>query len=151
MARSIRKSTDPSTKYFLAFLKQEYDLVQLNAIHVQNSTDIDETIKKIGTDFDQNFTAKVQKIFTKYKSVLDLKNELPPHREKIDHEINLVPDAKVPPAKVYRMSIPELEELRKQLDAYLSKGWIRPSMSNFAAPILFQRKADGSLRLCVDY
>ena len=49
------------------------------------------------------------------------------------------------------MSIPELEELRRQLDVYLSKNWIRPSMSNFAAPVLFQRKADGSLRLCVDY
>ncbi len=49
------------------------------------------------------------------------------------------------------MSIPELEELRRQLDVYLSKNWIRPSMSNFTAPVLFQRKADGSLRICVDY
>ena len=50
------------------------------------------------------------------------------------------------------MSIADLEELlRKQLDAYLSKNWIRFSTSNFAAPVLFQRKADGSLRLCVDY
>ena len=70
---------------------------------------------------------------------------------EFDHDINLVPDAKIPPAKVYRMSIAELEELRKQLDAYLSKNWIRQSTSNFAAPVLFQRKADGSLRMCVDY
>ena len=49
------------------------------------------------------------------------------------------------------MFIAELEELRKQLDAYLSKNWIRFSTSNFAAPVLVQRIADGSLRLCVDY
>jgi hypothetical protein len=32
MARSIQKNTNPSTKYFLAFLKQEYDHVQLNIV-----------------------------------------------------------------------------------------------------------------------
>ena len=52
---------------------------------------------------------------------------------------------------MYRMSPAELEELKRQLNTYLNKGWIRPSTSEFGAPILFARKADGSLRLCVDY
>ena len=82
---------------------------------------------------------------------MTLPTDLPPNRPGFDHEIPLIDNAKVPPAKVYRMSVAELEELRKQLDAYLSKNWIRFSTSNFAAPVLFQRKADGSLRLCVDY
>jgi hypothetical protein len=49
------------------------------------------------------------------------------------------------------MAPAELEELKKQLNTYLDKGWIRPSTSEYGAPILFARKADGSLRLCVDY
>jgi hypothetical protein len=49
------------------------------------------------------------------------------------------------------MSPAELQELHKQLEIYLEKGWIRPSISEYGAPILFARKADGSLRLCVDY
>ena len=56
-----------------------------------------------------------------------------------------------PRQRLYRMSPAELDELKKQLNLYLEKGWIRPSTSEFAAPILFARKADGSLRLCVDY
>jgi hypothetical protein len=49
------------------------------------------------------------------------------------------------------MSPAELEELQKQLAAYLEKGWIRPSTSAFGAPVVFAKKADGTLRFCVDY
>ena len=41
--------------------------------------------------------------------------------------------------------------MRKQLDTYLEKGWIRPSSSPYGAPILFACKKDGSLRMCVDF
>jgi hypothetical protein len=112
---------------------------------------VHEDIKTIKTVFDNSFTEKIQNVFAEYKSTLETPTDLPPSRFGFDHKINLVPDAKVPPAKVYRMSIAELEELRKQLDAYLSKNWIRHSTSNFAAPVLFQRKSDGSSRMCIDY
>ena len=45
----------------------------------------------------------------------------------------------------------ELEELRDYLGKNLSRGWIRESDSPVGAPILFVKKKDGSLRLCVDY
>ena len=32
----------------------------------------------------------------------------------------------------------------------LAKGWIRPSVSPYGAPILFVRKKMGKLRMCVD-
>ena len=50
-----------------------------------------------------------------------------------------------------RMSPAELEELLKQLTWYLDKGWIRPSTSSFSAPVVFAKKEDGALRLCLDY
>ena len=49
------------------------------------------------------------------------------------------------------MSLVELAEVRKQLDEYLSKGWIRPSTSPYGASILFSRKKDGTLRMCIDF
>ena len=45
----------------------------------------------------------------------------------------------------------ELQELKKQLQELLDLGFIRPSMSPWGAPILFVRKKDGSLRICIDY
>ncbi|GJP87018.1 hypothetical protein CLOP_g16985 [Closterium sp. NIES-67] len=45
----------------------------------------------------------------------------------------------------------ELTELRSHLDYLLEKGFIRPSTSPFAAPILFMPKKDGGLRMCIDY
>ena len=45
----------------------------------------------------------------------------------------------------------ELAVLRKYLEDYLAKGWIRPSKSPAGANVLFAKKKDGTLRLCVDY
>lgn len=52
---------------------------------------------------------------------------------------------------MYRLSKPELETLKKQLNDYLDAGMIQPSTSPYGAPILFVRKKDGGLRMCVDY
>ncbi|KAL0537499.1 hypothetical protein IC582_026477 [Cucumis melo] len=45
----------------------------------------------------------------------------------------------------------ELKELKVQLQELLDKGFIRPSVSPWGAPVLFVKKKDGSMRLCVDY
>lgn len=67
------------------------------------------------------------------------------------HRISLQPNATPPLQRTYRMSPAELQEVQRQLEDYLEKGWIRPSTSEFGAPILFVRKQDGSLRMCIDY
>ncbi|KAG7529668.1 Retrotransposon gag domain [Arabidopsis suecica] len=51
----------------------------------------------------------------------------------------------------YRLSLSEMAELKKQLMELLEKGFIRPSSSPWGAPVLFVKKKDGSMRLCVDY
>ena len=45
----------------------------------------------------------------------------------------------------------ELKELKAQLQDLLDKGFNVPSTSSLGAPILFVKKKDGSLRLCIDY
>ena len=76
--------------------------------------------------------------------------ELPPS-DRVTHGIELVPNAKIPPRKLYRQSIPELTETKKQLTEYINAGHIRPSTSPFGAPILLVKKKDGTMRMCIDY
>ena len=49
------------------------------------------------------------------------------------------------------MSPVELAKVKKQLDKYLSKGWIWPNTPLYGDPILFIREKDGTLRICIDY
>ncbi|XP_077158510.1 uncharacterized protein LOC143820028 [Paroedura picta] len=77
-------------------------------------------------------------------------NQLPPHRPT-DCAIELVPGAKLPKAKLYNMSPAELRELRAFVDKNLARGFIRPATLSMAAPVLFAKKKDGTLRLCTDY
>ncbi|KAL0412030.1 UNVERIFIED_CONTAM: Transposon Tf2-11 polyprotein [Sesamum latifolium] len=49
------------------------------------------------------------------------------------------------------MAPSELKELKKQLEELLDKGFIRPNLSPWGAPVLFVKKKDGSMRLCIDY
>ncbi|KAL4030283.1 hypothetical protein IC575_008519 [Cucumis melo] len=49
------------------------------------------------------------------------------------------------------MALAELKELKVQLQELLDKGFIRPSVSPWGTPVLFVKKKDGSMRLCIDY
>ncbi|GJS49982.1 putative nucleotidyltransferase, ribonuclease H [Tanacetum coccineum] len=44
-----------------------------------------------------------------------------------------------------------MKELKEQLHEMLENGFIRPSVSPWGAPVLFVKKKDGSMRLCIDY
>ena len=92
------------------------------------------------------------KLYEEYSDVFpdDLPKCLPPKRH-VDHKIDMV-DGSSPIAKqAYRMSPKDLDELKKQLDDLISHGFIQPSISPYGAPVLFVKKKDGSMRLCIDY
>ena len=77
-------------------------------------------------------------------------NVLPPHRI-YDHSILLKEGSQPPFGPLYSLSRNELIAVREWLVKNLKRGWIRNSSSPAGALILFVKKADGSLRLCVDY
>ena len=52
---------------------------------------------------------------------------------------------------LHRMTPVELQELKVQLQKLLDKGFIKPSTSPWGAPVLFAKKKDKTLRLCIDY
>ncbi|XP_021754918.1 uncharacterized protein LOC110720219 [Chenopodium quinoa] len=75
---------------------------------------------------------------------------MPPRRE-IDFTIDLVPGTTPISKAPYRMTPVEMSKLKEQLQDLLDKGYIRPSASPWGAPVLFVKKKDGSMRLCIDY
>jgi RNase H-like domain found in reverse transcriptase/Reverse transcriptase (RNA-dependent DNA polymerase)/Retroviral aspartyl protease/Integrase zinc binding domain/Retrotransposon gag protein len=75
---------------------------------------------------------------------------LPPERE-VEFTIELEPGTGPISRAPYRMAPSELVELKKQLEELLEKGFIRPSGSPWGSPVLFVKKKDGSMRLCIDY
>ena len=77
-------------------------------------------------------------------------SSLPPHHD-FDPKIELEEGASPPPGRLYSLSPFELDALRKFIDENLSTGFIRPTSSLHATPVLFVKKKDSLLRLCVDY
>jgi hypothetical protein len=77
-------------------------------------------------------------------------DKLPPHRP-YDHTIPVEPGKTPPFGPIYKLSPVELETVRKYIEENLRKGFIRHSQSPCSAPIVFAKKPDGTLRLCVDY
>ena len=75
---------------------------------------------------------------------------LPPDRE-IEFSIDLLPGSSPISKAPYQMALAELRELKAQLQELLDKGFIRPSVSPWGARVLFLKKMDGSMQLCIDY
>ena len=75
---------------------------------------------------------------------------LPPQRE-IEFAIDVVPSSTPASITPYRMAPLELKQLKLQLQELLEKGFIRPSVSPWGAPVIFVKKKDGTLQLCIDY
>nr|GFB32092.1 putative reverse transcriptase domain, aspartic peptidase domain protein [Tanacetum cinerariifolium] len=91
----------------------------------------------------------IENLFVVHEFVDVFPDELPgllPARE-----IELIPNAEPISKAPYRMAPIELKELKEQLQEMLENDFIRPSVSPWGAPVLFVKKKDGSMRLCIDY
>ncbi|PWA90937.1 reverse transcriptase domain-containing protein [Artemisia annua] len=70
---------------------------------------------------------------------------------QIEFQIDLVPGAAPIAQAPYRLAPSEMKELSEQLQELTDRGFIRPSTSLWEAPVLFVKKKDGSMRMCIDY
>lgn len=100
---------------------------------------------------DPEWAEKMRQMLKTYRSIFGkLPKGVPPSRG-VEHEIELEPGSKPPYLRVYHMSPLELAEVKRQLTELIEMGFIQPSKSPYGAPILFVRKKNGKLRMCVDY
>lgn len=131
-------ATLPGSDIFLALVKSSADLKSDEANKPRKRPDMTPEIMQI---VDHEFPD----VFPD-----TLPGGLPPDRGDA-MKIETDPTADPPFKPVIRLSIAELDELRKQLDELLAKKFIKPSTSPYGSPVLFVRKKDGTLRMCVDY
>jgi hypothetical protein len=94
----------------------------------------------------------VPEVYHKFADVFSRQkaNTLLPHQD-CDLKINIDKGAKISVGPIYLLSKFELKTLWEFIDENLKTGFIHPSNSPFGAPVLFIKKKDGSLWLCVDF
>ncbi|TKA26373.1 hypothetical protein B0A49_13436, partial [Cryomyces minteri] len=140
-----------------SFLLMPRDLSEADEEHVNAITpaDFDKFMEKKNDELTQaEILERLPPELHEFFDVFSQKeaDTLPPHRPQ-DHAIDLVPgtEADPPYKRSYGMSRDELLAVKQYVDEHLAKGFIRPSSSPYAAPVLLVRKPGGGLRLCVDY
>uniref|UniRef100_A0A9J8AN32 ribonuclease H n=1 Tax=Cyprinus carpio carpio TaxID=630221 RepID=A0A9J8AN32_CYPCA len=143
---------DSSQQCEVRFQRISADLEQvtLNIKDGQSKDCVQEILDKIdvgGSEYEQ---AQLRSLLKKYIDVFALEDEDLGYTDKITHEIHLTDDE--PITLPYRRVPPnQYKEVKDHISRLVRKGVIRESNSAYASPIVLVRKADGSIRLCVDY
>ena len=108
---------------------------------------------QVGTLLFDKALTEVLAEYSHYKNVFSAENvaELLENTGINEHAIELEEGKQPPFGPIYSLGSVELETLKTYIKTNLTNGFIRPSKSPAGAPILFDRKLDGSLRLCMDY
>ena len=122
-----------SNNFELCFCSSD---IQANSAKLAEASDLSNVSSKY-----HEFT----NVFSKTKDEV-----LAPH-QPYDLKINLEEDAQPPVGPIYSLSASEQEALKEFIEENLNTGFIRPTSSPHGAPVLFVKKKDGSLRLCVDF
>jgi hypothetical protein len=99
---------------------------------------------------DTKLKSDLFEVVTQYDEMFKEPKGLPPKRG-IQHEIQLQQDCPLPNIGMYRMSVMENAEIKKQIQELLDKGVIVPSSSPCGSPIVLVPKKDGTWRMCVDF
>jgi hypothetical protein len=92
----------------------------------------------------------MDKVMEEYEDIFTSPVGVPLHCQ-VKHPIDLTPGAPLPNGPIYRRSVLENDEIKRQIQELLQKGHIRPSSSPCGSPIVLVQKKDGTWRLCIDY
>jgi hypothetical protein len=110
----------------------------------------DNVEKEVFQGCDEKLKSDLYEVVNQYDEMFQEPKGLPPRRG-IQHEIQLQQDCPLPNIGMYRMSVMENAEIKKQIQELLDKGVIMPSTSPCGSPIVLVPKKDGTWRMCVDF
>ncbi|KGK36179.1 hypothetical protein JL09_g4670 [Pichia kudriavzevii] len=135
--RAVRRNLKNVDNYPLLLFVQSVEEKENNNVLEEPYDGVDGIRKKIHEEFRDVVTN-------------DQPTSLPPQRN-LTHRIILIEPTKSTYRRQYKLSYSEKQELNKQVDELLKQGFIKPSSSPFNSPVLFVKKKDGSMKMCVDY
>jgi hypothetical protein len=92
----------------------------------------------------------MDKVMEEYEDIFTSPTGVPLHCQ-VKHPIDLTLGAPLPNGPIYRHSVMENDEIKRQIQELLQKGHIQPSSSPCGSPIVLVEKKDGTWRLCIDY
>jgi hypothetical protein len=92
----------------------------------------------------------LSELLHQFQDIFQPPQGLPPHRSA-DHSIPLIPDAKPPNIRPYRMSHSQKNTIDELIEQMLLTAEIRPSSNPYSSLVILVRKKDKSWRLCVDF
>ena len=145
---------DPKHKTYIVHVGSVSFHVSPNSSASQLKLDVHPFYKpQISSLIVEEASTKVSAKYLDYTDVFssDLASELPEHIGINDHAIELVEDQQPPSGPIYNLRPVEFETLKAYIETHLINKFIRSSKSLAGAPILFDRKSDGFLQLCVNY
>ncbi|KAA3487545.1 DNA/RNA polymerases superfamily protein [Gossypium australe] len=133
-----RVSLDCATKRFVLKTEEDNEGCEAYLAYISVSDSGDSSVKDIRTvkDFSDVFLEELP--------------GLPPNSE-VEFGIELIPSTALVSIASYRMAPKELVELKAQIQELLDLGFIHPSVSPWGTPVLFVKKKDGSMCMCIDY
>lgn len=145
-----RLARHPDQELFLGYFSMISTSPDVTATHIDEFGDAE--VSKV----EDGLCPDARALLAEFDDVFP--DELPgnvPNRNT-QHRINLLPGSTPVSRAPYRLSIAEEDELKRRIQELLDKGFISPSDSPWAAPVLFVRKKDSTndastLRFCVDY
>ncbi len=135
LCRVMRKS--PTAKTYICYVRDSEDGSFATEFEKTTAAGAAERMNNLNKEFADVFPDK-------------LPPGLPPKRS-VDHHIDLEEGAVPSSRPDYKKSLPEYDEMQRQIKEMIERGEIRPSVSPYGAPVLFVKKPDGSLRMCIDY
>ena len=150
----------PTTRYVELVRKKEFAVAALDpkyktfVIHVAFFSSILLDVRpQISGLIVEEISTKASIKYSDFVDIFspDLASKLPKYTGINDHAIKLVDNQQPPYRPIYRLRPVELKMLKAYIKTNLANGFIRPSKSPAGAPILFDQKSDGSLRLYVNY
>jgi len=115
-----------------------------------SATSVLDLKKAISPDCPKHVRTQLEKLLTEYADIFQPITTHPKPTED-DLDLKLKPGVKPFATVPYKLSEQEIEALQKIIQDWISRGWIRISSSNWAAPVLLIKKKNGKYRLVVDY
>ncbi|RDY08909.1 hypothetical protein CR513_06803, partial [Mucuna pruriens] len=101
--------------------------------------------------FHSSLPCEIESLLQEFADVFpnEVFHGLPPLRG-IEHQIDLVPGCPFPNKPSYSINLEEIKEIKKQVNEFLQKGFVRESLSSCSIPIILVPKKDGTWDMCVD-